>query len=589
MSLPNRNVLWATIFVDELARNGLKAACVSPGSRNTPLVMALAAHADIQVYSHIDERSAAFFALGLALASDQPVALVCSSGTATANFYPAIIEAHYTRVPLLVLTADRPPELRESGANQTVDQVKMYGDHVLWAVDVALPEAQPAEVTLRSLRTLAARVYMRANGLPKGAVQVNFPFRKPLEPIDVPTDNTQIPETKRASSAPFSTMTRGKVTASDAEIEQLASLMMSAERGLIFCGSRMGDDQNLPDAVMRLAEAVNFPVLGDPLSNVRFHANDAVLVLGGYDTFLRARKDWQSPQVVLQFGGMPTSQALDDYLNQDAVEHHILISADGVWTDANHRLSHLIWADPVDLCERLVTHLENHTPIIDTGWRDAFAKGEQAAQQALDEARSEGVFDGGVVADVIDQLPEDAVIFIANSLPVRHLDQFAKPNNKRVTVYGNRGASGIDGTISSALGVAVAYPERPLVLITGDLSFYHDLNGLLAIKRCGVKATIVLINNDGGGIFYRLPVAQFEPPFTDLFVTPHGLDFAPVVRMYGLDFARTTERQAFQDAFPAALESERSTVIEVPTNATHDDAVRKAIIRKTGELLQKII
>jgi 2-succinyl-5-enolpyruvyl-6-hydroxy-3-cyclohexene-1-carboxylate synthase len=586
MNAPNRNLLWATIFVDEIVKNGLQSVCLAPGSRNTPLVMAFAAHPDIRVYSHIDERSAAFFALGLALASDKPVALLCSSGTATANFYPAIIEAHYARVPLIVLTADRPPELRDSGANQTVDQVKMYYDHVLWSVDVALPEAQPAAVTLRSLRTLAARAYATANGLPKGAVHLNFPFRKPLEPIEVPTDNTTIPDATYDGS-PFTVMMRGKITTTDEQITRLAEIVRGADRGLIFCGSRAGDGA-FAEAVVKLAQAAGYPMFADPLSNVRFHADERALILGAYDTFLRARKDWQPPQVIIQFGGMPASQALDDYLNSDKVKHHILISADGVWTDANHRVNHFVWTDPADVCQRLAARLGNDAPNLDAGWIDRFAEAEQVANLALETMMQETVFDGGVVADVVDLLPDDAVIFIANSLPVRHLDQFAKPNNKGLIVYGNRGASGIDGTISSALGASAAHPDRPLVLITGDLAFYHDLNGLLAIKRCGVKTTIVVINNDGGGIFYRLPVAQFDPPFTELFVTPHGLDFEPVTRMYGLEFTRVLEREAFRGAFLDAIRSETATVIELPTDAKHDDATRKAIIQRTAEILHRL-
>ncbi len=586
----NRNLLWTQIFVEELARSGLQAVCIAPGSRSTPLVMAFAEHPAIKVYSHIDERSAAFFALGLALAGDRPVALVCSSGTATANFYPAIIEAHYSRVPLLVLTADRPPELRETGANQTVDQVKLYGDHVRWAVDVTLPEAQPAAVTLRSIRTLAARAYAvangTANGIAKGAVHLNFPFRKPLEPIPVPSDDTRVPA-GRVDAKPFTRITRGELLSSADQLETLVNVIRQAKRGAFYVGSRAGD--NVAAGLIPLAESVQFPIFADALSNVRFalETKDSAWVFGGHDTFLRADKTLPSPDVVIQIGGMPTSQALDDWLNTDTTEYRALISAHGMWTDPNHRIDDFIVTDPVELIGTLAQTLDDVEFERDTNWIERVRANEGAVWDAVDQEADGDYFDGMIVADVIDLLPRNAVVFVANSLPVRHLEQFARPNAKGITVYCNRGASGIDGTVSSALGVAAANRNRPLALITGDLAFYHDMNGLLAIKRCGVNFTSVVINNDGGGIFYRLPVNQFDPPFTELFVTPHGMTFEGAAMQYGLDYTRVSDRAAFRTAFAQALQAQisqdKSTILEVPTDFRADDARRRAVIARVVE------
>ncbi len=574
MSAPNRNLLWAEIFVDELARNGLQAVSLAPGSRNTPLVIAFAQHPSIKVYSHIDERSAAFFALGLALASDRPVAVVCSSGTATANFFPAVIEAHYSRVPLLVLTADRPPEVRDSGANQTVDQVKLYGDHVLWAVDVALPEGSPAPVTLRSLRTLAARAYATADGMPKGAVHLNFPFRKPLEPLIVETDQTDAGEV-RHDGIPFTRISRGYVMPTTEQISLIVDAVKNSRRGAIYAGSRAGD-LGTARAILDLGELLNFPVFADPLSNVRFvHDND--WVIGGYDTFLRADKALDPPDLVLMFGGMPTSQALDDWLNRDAIKTRILISGDGVWTDPNHRIDALIQADPAEVCRNAAVRMGNRTITRDYTWVRRILESERTVWECVATASEGAYFDGMVVADVIDLLPENAAIFVSNSLAVRHLDQFARPNGKQITVYCNRGASGIDGVISSALGVAAANPDQPLVLIIGDVAFYHDMNGLLALRRNGINATIVLLNNNGGGIFYRLPIKDFDPPFTELFLTPHDLDFAHAAALYGLPFTRAADRAAFRAAFAAAIGKD-AHVIEVPTDFQQDDTRRREVI-----------
>lgn len=584
MKAANRNLLWAKVFVDELARSGLRAVCIAPGSRSTPLAIAFAEQPEIQVYSLIDERSCAFFALGLALASGQPVAILCSSGTATANFYPAIIEAHYSGVPLIVLTADRPHELRDSGANQTVDQVKMYGDHVLWSVDVALPEAQPPALALRNLRTLANRAYAKASGIPRGAVHLNFPFRKPLEPTPVESDLTEVADTREAG-IPRTRFWRAPLLPTDEMWEWLNEVLHRSPRGVIVCGPRCPTGE-FPAAVARLAQVTGYPVLADSTSGVRYGAHQNHLFVGGYDSFLRTAKVWGSPDVVLHFGAMPTSQAVDDYLSSIQPKHRIWISEDGVWKDANHLATDFLHVDAAALCDQIGLWLEHHPIESDAEWAQQFRDAESLTWGSIDEALGGDYFDGAVLADVVDLLPDPAILFVASSLPVRNLDQFGRPSSKAIRVFANRGASGIDGTISSALGAAAADPDVPLTLVIGDLAFYHDMNGLLAIKRLGVKATIVVINNDGGGIFHRLPIAQFDPPFTDLFETSHGLTFESAAKLYGLGYALSTDRQSFRQAFAESQTSPNATIIEVPTNAEHDLAQRNEIVRQIAERVQ---
>jgi 2-succinyl-5-enolpyruvyl-6-hydroxy-3-cyclohexene-1-carboxylate synthase len=590
VTLPNRNYLWTNVVVDELARSGLQAVVIAPGSRSTPLALAFAAHPNIRVYSIIDERSAAFFALGLALATDRPVAVVCSSGTATANFYPAIIEARYSGVPLLIMTADRPPELRESGANQTVDQVKMYGDHVLWAVDVALPEAAPSALAVRGLRTLACRAYATANGSTKGAVHLNFPFRKPLEPIPTPTDKTDDEAwAGRADGSPFTRITSGMTMPDDGMIEEFLALIYDARRGMIVVGPNR--DRRLADAAAVLSKLIRFPVLADPLSHARFNGQLTEMeseVGGGYDTFLRGVSAWEKPDLIVRLGAMPTSQALIDYLNANHDAVHVGISADGVWKDPNHQLSHLIHADPAELLQAVI-QLASETDLGDEAWLSRFRAAESLTWQIINEELNGDFFDGVVIADTVDLLPAGAALYIGNSLPVRHLDQFAPPSGKSIRVFGNRGASGIDGTISSALGAA-AGTDAPLVLVTGDLGFYHDMNGLLAVKRCGINAVFVVINNDGGGIFQRLPIADFDPPYTELFRTPHGLTFDHAAALYGLDYAKADSRSAFRAALGAALAKlpNTSTLIEAPTDAVHDLERRSIISKRVLEAIKTL-
>jgi 2-succinyl-5-enolpyruvyl-6-hydroxy-3-cyclohexene-1-carboxylate synthase len=594
MSPPNRNLLWASIIVDELARSGLRAVCVAPGSRSTPLAVAFAEHPDIHVYSIIDERGAAFFALGLALSSERPVAVVCSSGTATANFYPAIIESHYAGVPLLILTADRPPELRDSGANQTVDQVKMYGDHVRWAVDVALPEGNPASLTIRSLRTLACRAYAVANGMdgaqPKGAVHLNFPFRKPLEPIPVPEDKTSDPTwAGRSHNQPFTKIAGGRVQPSDAEMEALFDTFACSRRPMLIIGPNR--DRALAEELMILAKVGHMPLLADPLSQARYSAYWQEMesgVIGGYDSFLRGAVDWEQPDLILRFGAMPTSQTLIDYLNAVHDAHQIAFSADGVWRDPNHQIDELIVADPVEIV-RSLRQFCSETPRLDSAWDRRFAVAEAVTWGIVEAALGEMFFDGAVVAEAVSMMPNGAALFVGNSLPVRHLDQFARPAPKLIRVFGNRGASGIDGTISSAAGAASGV-DAPLVLITGDLGFYHDLNGLLTLKRCGVRLVIVVINNDGGGIFQRLPIARFDPPYTELFRTSHGMTFEHVCFLFGIDYAKACSHLEFRAAFTKALSEIglHSTVIEVPTDPVYDLERRNEIVQRVTEAVQRL-
>lgn len=562
----NPNLAWADTFVAELAACGLTAVCIAPGSRSTPLTLAFARHPEIKLYLHLDERSAAFFALGLALATDRPVAVVCTSGTAAAEFHPAVVEAYQSQVPLLVLTADRPHDVRYSGANQTIDQVKMYGDHVLWSFDLAIPQANPAALTVRSLRTVAARAYGIAAGLVKGPVHLNFPFRQPLEPDALP-----LPELSPLAR-PAVQIVRGVMVPTAGQVEQLTTLIAQHERGLIVCGPGCpGGD--FGDAVAALAKMSGYGLVTDPLSGVRFGvAVDSGLVMGGYESYLQGGKaPWGAPDVVIRFGAVPTSKWLNSYLSSTPPAHYLHVRDNGIWADDSHLVNYFLQADAALLCQQVVAQLTTQDfKRGDGAWTKALQQTEALAQQVTATYCREHFFDGAVVAAVVDTLPVGARLMIGNSLPVRHLDQFGAPHNRPLQIFGNRGASGIDGVTSTALGIAAA-DDAPLVLIIGDVSFYHDMNGLLAIRQHDLRnVTIVLLNNDGGSIFRRLPVAKFEPQFTPLFLTPHGLDFTHVAQLYGLQHLRAADHATFQTAFLQSINGSRSTIIEVQTDGAAD-------------------
>ncbi|WP_458206401.1 2-succinyl-5-enolpyruvyl-6-hydroxy-3-cyclohexene-1-carboxylic-acid synthase [Haladaptatus sp. NG-SE-30] len=572
MTAPNRNTLWAETFVDELAAGGVEAVCLTPGSRSTPLTVAFAAHDDIEVFSHLDERSAAFFALGRAKRTGMPTPLVCTSGTAAANFYPAVIEADRARVPMLVCTADRPPELRDSGANQTVDQEKLYGDTVRWYADLAEPEAEPRK--LRSLRTTAARAVGSATGTPPGPVHLNVPFRKPLEPTEVPGDvpddfRERNPLAVEGRDGPFVRVTQGVPELDVESVARLSDRIAGTNRGLLVVGP---EDAPTPsrDALATLADATGFPVIADPLSGHRFGHDGSIV--GGYDSYLvpDVTDEWPDPEVVLRFGASPTSKVLRQYLERTDA-HQFVVDSAGGWREASFTATDLVVADPTRFAKRLAHTLDTSA---DEDWAGRFARAESCHWNAV-EATDE-YFEGKILASVAELVPDPTTLFVSNSMPVRDLDRFGRPRSAEISVLGNRGASGIDGIVSSALGAGSA-TDDPLVLVTGDLAYYHDMNGLLALERCDVDATIVEINNDGGGIFHMLPIESFDPPFTGQFKTPHGLDFEPTGDIYGFDFERVESLPEFREQFQTSLDTPGTQVIEVLTDAEASHRMRESV------------
>ena len=606
MTAPNRNTLWARTLVDELAAAGVDAVVVSPGSRSTPLTMAAARHEDVHVFSQLDERSAAFFALGRARRTGEVTPLISTSGTAAANYHPAVVEANQTRVPLLCLTADRPPELRDSGANQTIDQEKLYGDAVRFYKD--LPEPEADDRTLRSLRTTVAQALAAAEGANAGPVHLNVPFSKPLEPTRVPGDVPEelTCEAEHGRDGAYVSRHAGVPELDDTSLRELAH-GLDVDRGLIVAGP--ADPPGLdPEAVTALSHATGFPVVADPLSGVRFGGHTRVAtVIGGYDAYVSAdladHDDWADPEAVLRLGASPTSKRLRKYLAATDARQYV-VDPTGRWREAEFQATDLVVAEPSRLCGRLSQLVAggSSSGAWQRQWQDAddvafeVLNGRADETDATDETDStdetdatdetdpEGFPEGRVLQTVAEELPDPATLFVSNSMPVRDLDRFAAPSTTSVTALGNRGASGIDGVVSSALGAGSATTDD-LTLVVGDLAYYHDMNGLLALDRCDVDATIVLINNDGGGIFHKLPVEEFEPTFTEQFKTPHGLDFEPTGELYDAEFTRidarkldaSTVTRELRERYREARDSDGSHVIEIATDAEASHRSREAL------------
>ncbi|MAU01595.1 MAG: 2-succinyl-5-enolpyruvyl-6-hydroxy-3-cyclohexene-1-carboxylic-acid synthase [Anaerolineaceae bacterium] len=592
--LKNANLRLAARFVNGLAQAGLTAVIISPGSRSTPLTLAFEAHPQIKTFLHLDERGAGFFALGMALANDKPVALVCTSGTAVANYLPAIVEAQMSQVPLLILTGDRPHELRHSGANQTIDQVKIFSDQVLWSVDMPLPEADPPEVALRHVQTTAVRAHATANGLRKGPVHVNFPFRKPLEPegsekwkVKSEKSFTIHKQPEVAHNLTTHNFEHGTLLPTSEQLEWLTAVVSQHPHGLIICGpcSPGGD---FPQAVTALAQHVGYPILADPISGVRFNRRGAEsadeksassaksadnLIISGYETFLQGEPSWPEPEIIVRFGAVPTSKWLNAYLDKINPALRLHIRENGVWADDSHRTTHFLQLNETAVCQTLTARLANHQP--DRAWQQTIQATEQACWTALEAQLNQHWFDGTAVATLLAHLPENGNLLIGNSLPVRHLDQYGRSRSKSLHIFGNRGASGIDGNIATGLGIATA-TGQPTFIVVGDVTTLHDVNSLL-LARQTANATIIVLNNNGGGIFRRLPISQHEPPFTDRFLTPHNLTFAHAAALFGLDYIQAKNREQFEQAVKTAVTNPAPRLIELNTDGAQDEQIRKKI------------
>ncbi len=590
MGYENRNYAFAGALADELARCGLRHVCICPGSRSSPLAISFARERRVKTWVHLDERSAGFFALGMARALDQPVALVCSSGTAAANFLPAAVEARFAEVPLIILTADRPPELREWGANQTIYQAGLYGPHAKWSVDVPPPEQTPD--LLRYVRALACRAYATALAQPAGPVHLNIPFREPLVPTPVPGD---IPEGLaaaageawggRADGRPFAQASAGELAPDQGALERLAAELRRQERGVIVCGPQ--STAAFPAQVARLAACLGYPILADPLSQVRAGGHDRTLVISTYDTLLKdpdlaARL---APDVVLRCGDTPASKALTLFLEGATSARHILVQRAG-WSDSSHQASDVVHGEPSLVCRGLAQCLgDKATPSSPrSSWTAAWLEAEKAVRRALDAAIAEmqELFEGRVFPEAAALMPEESTIFAGNSMPVRDLDTFFPSTEKNIRCLANRGASGIDGVVSTALGASAVLPGR-LVLVLGDLSFYHDMNGLLAAQRHRLNATIIVVNNNGGGIFSFLPQAAHQDVFEEYFGTPHGLKFQAAAALYNLPYAQVSSWPEFRRALTQSLSASGVSLIEVPGDRARNVELHRQL---TASVLQ---
>ncbi len=569
----NRNTLWASLLVAEWERAGLRAVVLAPGSRSTPLAVAFA-RSSIPRYVVPDERGAAFLALGLARAYAAPVAIVTTSGTATANLHPAVMEAHHGQVPLLVLTADRPAELQHSGANQTTEQSHLYGPSVRWFHQVALPEAAPPPRLLRYLRVVADRslAYARGWGMPPGPVHLNLPFRKPLAPQPRPQDRlaealAQAPAARSLAEGPYARLIAPPATAlAPQAVAEVAAYVQKEQPGLIIAGPGACESPACAATLLTLARRLRAPLLADPLAGVRFGpwVPDAPILAGVSRALNAGWRPSAAPAWLLQIGAAPVGFGPLRYLAElPGTTRAIRVTRGGQWNDPEFRPGWHIWAEPAVWLAALAEALPSTRPNVPSLWQSAWLQAERDAW-ATDEPPSPCREEGQVAWHLTRHAPSGACLFVSNSLPIRHVDEWGRPHPRPLRVCANRGLSGIDGVLATATGVALGRPHRPTVLLIGDLALYHDLNSLALAPRLGARLGVALLNNRGGRIFQRLPIAAYDPPFTEMFRVPWEVNFAAQAQSWGWAYARyALHDPALPDALRRLWHVSRPTLLEI--------------------------
>jgi 2-succinyl-5-enolpyruvyl-6-hydroxy-3-cyclohexene-1-carboxylate synthase len=572
----------ALVVVDELARCGVTDAVLAPGSRSAALAMALHDDPRIRLHVEIDERSAAFLAIGLARASGRPAPVVVTSGSAVANLHPAVVEADTGRVPLLLLTADRPPELRHTGANQAIDQVGLFGRALRWSVDVGVAEDRPGSVAY--WRSTVSRAVADSLGVsrPAGPVQVDLPFREPTVPLSDDGRSSAAPFGQpldgRSDQRPWLTVDRAPRHVPAAELRDLAGRIAATERGLIV----LGQTTARPGPILDLARSAGWPVIAEPTSGAR----TGELVIGtahhllAHPGFARAHR----PDLVLRIGRTGLSRNVAALLGPDVPQ--ILIDPDGSWDDPERAISDLLVADVTLTCAALSQHLALSAG---SGWLDRWRRADGLAWQAIDAIldATDEASEPRTARDLGGLLPAGATLVAASSMPIRDLEQFLRPRD-HLRVVANRGASGIDGFVSTTLGVALA-TDGPTVALTGDLSLLHDANGFLlspAAER--LDAVFVVVDNDGGGIFSFLPQARFPGSFERVFGTPHGRDLADLARLHRLGYRRLQTAADLPAAVSGAIDDGGIQLVHVRTDRAANVELHRRCTAAVGEVLDRL-
>lgn len=560
----NTNTLWCSILVETLVCLGLKNAVICPGSRSTPLTIAFAKHPQVKTIPILDERSAAFFALGRAKRSQVPVVLLCSSGTAGANFFPAVIEAKETGIPLIILTADRPPELRHCHAGQTIDQIKLYGNYPNWYTELALPEV--SQEMLYYLRQNIVQAWSKSLFPRQGVVHINCPFREPLAPIT--QEEIEISALEIIKPDFFSHLQKNYQSDRYILSSQALPSFIGVTEGIIIGGlTETKYPETFCQEIALLSQTLKFPVLAEALSPLRNYAQLNPYLITTYDTILRKAEQAINlqPKIVIQIGELPTSKRLRNWLSQLKAIRYIISKDSDNFDPLHSKTIHLRTSLTTFSQEIAANSFQSYSSDYVQKWCELERQTKEEIAKKIQPL--ETLYEGKTAWLISRHLPSQTPIFFANSMTVRNAEFFWQSNDSQIIPYFNRGANGIDGTLSTALGLA--YSDRPTVMLTGDLALLHDTNGFLINQQFLGHLTIILINNNGGGIFEMLPIAQYNPPFEEYFATPQNINFAQLCQTYKIEYQLIKNWQQLIELLNP-LPQQGIRLLELQTNRKQD-------------------
>jgi 2-succinyl-5-enolpyruvyl-6-hydroxy-3-cyclohexene-1-carboxylate synthase len=577
----NRNILWAETLAAQFVNAGVKYACISPGSRSTPLTYAFTTNRKIKSFAIIDERTSGFFALGLAKVTNNPVVLVCTSGTAAAEFYPAIIEAYQSKIPLIVCTADRPAELQNVGANQTINQNNIYKNHIRWFADAGLPQANLKR--LNDIKTIARRALFECSIKNIGPVHINFPFKEPFGP-NAFTDEISDVELHIIQSIPknalYNDPTNNVIGAKTLRL--ISKKIIDHPKGIIVVGLD-NYSKGFFKACNQLSEKIGFPVFADAASNMRFSVHTKQNILANYDSYLRSDKFVRNhkPDFIIQFGRNFSSKALSNFIARCSCEK-LLVNKFGEWNNSADKLSSTLAYEPESFCKELLTMIKKNDRIKqNSNWLSSFIQMDKTASEIKHEIIDKSLFpnESRIITELLKEIPNGSSLMVSNSIPIRDLDLAASLMNKKVKVFHNRGASGIDGIISTALGIAKSSKYKTYLLI-GDLAFYYDINSLLIAQKNSIPLTIILINNNGGRIFEALPISEHKNIFEEYFATPHNLNFSEFIHAFGGNYFYVKSWANYRKILKQRSSTNNFSVLEIKTDPKKSLAVRRTYFNK---------
>jgi 2-succinyl-5-enolpyruvyl-6-hydroxy-3-cyclohexene-1-carboxylate synthase len=559
-------------IVSALITSGVKDVVVSPGSRSTPLAYAFASTKELIMHRQVDERAAAFYALGIAKSTAQPVVLLCTSGTAAANYYPAIVEAKYARIPLIVITADRPHELREVGAPQTINQVRLYGEQVKWSAEFPIPDDAPQ--TLPFIERHTIRAVNIAKTAPFGPVHLNVPFREPL----------LIDFSEYLQPASFTRSYMSELAPSTDALKDLQQIIQQTKTGMIIVGELpLGTNT---DYLWEFVRKVQWPVMMESLSNLRTEVPEdcQIYAISTYDALMKNERFKRNviPQTVIRFGAQPVSKFLMQFIAQAKPQHYVIVDEDPMYRDSTHVSTHFIHA----LLGPWLADLRIVNPLNEGAFAQFWKMADLLALDTIEKYASTATDEGALVQAMLENLPTGSDIFVSSSMPIRDIDTFLTTANKDLQIFANRGANGIDGVTSTALGFSQGRKHRNTYLLIGDLAFLHDANAFIATRYQTCDLTIVVMNNDGGGIFSYLPQASVEAHYEDLFGTPTALTFEQMAKMYDAEYSAVHTPTEFITALTTKKQSD-IRIIEAFTDRSENVQEHRTLWKNINEVLEQ--